>query len=63
MTMTEYSLNLSNSTRDRVSSLTPLRRLAQPLDVARVVVFYASDLAAFVTGALVAPDGGLAVIG
>ena len=63
MTMTDYSLSLSSQVKDRVSSLTPLRRLAQPLDVARVVVFYASDLAGFVTGALIAPDGGLAVIG
>jgi NAD(P)-dependent dehydrogenase (short-subunit alcohol dehydrogenase family) len=44
-----------------VRKQTPLRRLAGPDDVARVVLFYASPLADFVTGANIAPDGGLAV--
>lgn len=63
MTMTEYSLSLPEKVKRNVSDQTPLGRLAQPEDVARVVVFYASDLAGFVTGAEIAPDGGLAVIG
>jgi len=36
--------------------------LATPDDVANVVLFYASPLAAFITGANIAPDGGLAVL-
>ncbi len=36
-----------------------LRRLGQPIDVARVALFLASDDAAFVTGQAIAADGGL----
>ena len=36
-----------------------LRRLGQPIDVARVALFLASDDAAFVTGQALAADGGL----
>ena len=61
MTLTDYSQSLPDDLKARVSGLTPLRRLATPEDVANVVLFYASPLAGFVTGANVAPDGGLAV--
>jgi len=36
----------------------PLRRLGHPDDVARVVLFAASDLGAFVSGSVIAADGG-----
>lgn len=36
----------------------PLRRLAEPDDIARVVLFLVSDLAQYVTGTTVAVDGG-----
>jgi len=36
-----------------------LRRLGQPVDVARVALFLASDDAAFVTGQAIAADGGM----
>jgi NAD(P)-dependent dehydrogenase (short-subunit alcohol dehydrogenase family) len=35
--------------------------MGQPEEVARVIVFLASDLASFVTGAAYAVDGGLLV--
>ena len=63
MTLTDYSLSLPEKSRAQVALRTPLGRLATPGDVADVVVFYASDLAGFVTGSLIAPDGGLATIG
>lgn len=42
----------------RIVSAIPLRRLGQPDDVARVVLFAASDLAAYVTATTVFSDGG-----
>lgn len=40
----------------------PFGRLAEPEDVAKVVLFLASDLAAFVTGVVLPVDGGLSVL-
>lgn len=45
---------------EAVEGLTPLRRWAQPEDVADVIVFLASQRARFVTGDIIAPDGGMA---
>jgi NAD(P)-dependent dehydrogenase (short-subunit alcohol dehydrogenase family) len=45
--------------RDEYVSLTPLGRLEEPEDVARVAVFLASDLARFVTGEAVNVTGGV----
>jgi L-rhamnose 1-dehydrogenase len=39
----------------------PLGRLGEPADVANAVVFLASDLARYVTGAALLVDGGLFV--
>ena len=50
MTLTEYSQNLPEKAKDAVQRQTPLRRLATPEDVAKVVLFYASPLADFVSG-------------
>jgi NAD(P)-dependent dehydrogenase (short-subunit alcohol dehydrogenase family) len=41
------------------ASLTPLGRVGQPLDVARAVVFFASEAGEFVTGQTLWVDGGL----
>jgi 3-oxoacyl-[acyl-carrier protein] reductase len=62
MTLTEFSRSLPQAVQDSVAKQTPLRRLAGSEDVARVVLFYASPLADFVTGANIAPDGGLAIL-
>ena len=41
----------------------PMRRLGQPADVAGAVAFFASDLAAFVTGQVLSVSGGLTMAG
>ena len=41
------------------AALTPLRRVGQPLDVARAVAFFAGEAADFITGQTLFVDGGL----
>jgi 3-oxoacyl-[acyl-carrier protein] reductase len=62
MTLTQWSLAQPEREKAAVAARTPLRRLATPDDVAGAVVFFCSPLAAFITGANLAPDGGLAVL-
>jgi len=50
---------LPESAREAILAQTPLGRLGEPADVARVVRFLVSDAAAFVTGDVLAVDGGL----
>ena len=45
-------------TFEDVAGRTPLGRLAEPSDVARVVAFLVSDDAAYLTGSSVLVDGG-----
>ena len=45
--------------RDALTKAIPLRRLAQPSDLANVVAFLASDEASYVTGQTVSVSGGL----
>ena len=44
--------------RSRIMSRTPLQRLGQPEEIARVALFLASDDASYMTGTTVYPDGG-----
>lgn len=48
----------SAEARGRILSRTPLKRLGQPEEVAEVVAFLASDAASYMTGEIVAVDGG-----
>ncbi len=61
MTLTDFSQSLPIEQRDRIAAITPLRRIAQPEDAARAALLFASDYAAFITSAQLAPDGGLSV--
>jgi 3-oxoacyl-[acyl-carrier protein] reductase len=45
--------------RARYENMTALRRLGRPVDIAAVVCFLASDLAAYVTGETIHVDGGI----
>ena len=48
-------------TLDFVAGLHPLKRLAQPEEIARAALFLLSDDASFVTGAPLVADGGMSV--
>jgi len=45
--------------REKVLSAIPLGRPAKPSEIANLILFYASDLASFITGEIGDADGGL----
>jgi 3-oxoacyl-[acyl-carrier protein] reductase len=53
---------LDEAQRKRLLEAIPLRRMGKPEDVASAVVYLASDEAAWVTGATVHVNGGMAMI-
>jgi NAD(P)-dependent dehydrogenase (short-subunit alcohol dehydrogenase family) len=52
------SVNTDKTARHRLFSRTPLRRLGEPDEIAKVAVFLASDAASYVTGQTIYADGG-----
>jgi 3-oxoacyl-[acyl-carrier protein] reductase len=58
---TELTDALPEAAREAILAGTPLGRLGDPEDVARAVRFLVSDAAAFVTGDVLAVDGGLGI--
>ena len=58
---TELTNVLPEQARDAILANTPLGRLGEPADVARAVRFLCSDAAAFITGDVLAVDGGLGI--
>jgi len=58
---TELTDALPEAARDAILEQTPLGRLGDPADVARAVRFLVSDSAGFVTGDVLAVDGGLGI--
>lgn len=57
VTRTDMVAALPKETVERISSTIPLGRVGDPEEVANVVLFLASDLASYVTGAMVSVDG------
>ncbi len=52
------SMAAGGFTREDVAARTPLRRLAEPEEVARVIAFLAGDEASYISGSSVLVDGG-----
>jgi len=50
---------LNAKSRKKVISRIPLRYIAPPDEIARAIVFLASDLARYLTGSIIVVDGGL----
>jgi NAD(P)-dependent dehydrogenase (short-subunit alcohol dehydrogenase family)/acyl carrier protein len=60
--LTDATANLSPHTKDAASARCPLRRNGLPRDIAGAVLFFASDLSQFLTGAYLPVDGGLTML-
>jgi 3-oxoacyl-[acyl-carrier protein] reductase len=58
---TDMTAALAGEHRDALLARTPLGRLGDPEDVANAVAFLCSPAAAFITGAVLSVDGGLAM--
>ena len=56
---TEMTEAMPQQAKDVALGLIPLKRMGQPVEVARVVAFLASDRAAYITGQVLSVDGGL----
>jgi 3-oxoacyl-[acyl-carrier protein] reductase len=56
---TDMTRALTESARDEWASKIPLRRLGTPADVASAVCFLASDEASYITGQVLAVNGGM----
>lgn len=51
------------ATQDWIRSVTPLGRIGEPQDIAKVVTFMASDMASWVTGQVIDASGGWQIAG
>lgn len=51
----------SKETEQFVRSIHALKRMAQPMEIARAALFLASDESSFVTGTVLYADGGVSI--
>ncbi|MDQ7778632.1 MAG: 3-oxoacyl-[acyl-carrier-protein] reductase [Planctomycetota bacterium] len=56
---TDMTAALPEEVRKRMLEVIPMRRMGEPKDVARAVIFFAGELADYVTGQVLVVDGGL----
>lgn len=56
--MLQAAVLTNEAARTRILSRTPLGRLGEPDEIARIAVFLASDDASYLTGSTLYPDGG-----
>lgn len=59
MTQPIFDIAKERNVTDKIGRLNPLRRAAQPEELARVALFLVSDEASYVNGQAIAADGGL----
>jgi NAD(P)-dependent dehydrogenase (short-subunit alcohol dehydrogenase family) len=59
MTQPTFDYARDKGVTDKIGRLNPLRRAAQPIELAKVALFLASDEASYVNGQAIAVDGGL----
>lgn len=59
---TDMTAKLTPEQRERILSTIPLKRSAQPEEVAKVVKFLVSDDAAYITGTTIHLNGGMAMV-
>lgn len=48
---------------EKLAKAYPLRRLAEPIDIANVILFLASDMSAYMTGQIFSASGGYSTVG
>jgi 3-oxoacyl-[acyl-carrier protein] reductase len=59
-TKTELFLNgKSQETMDKLSAMTAFNRIAEPIDIAKIVLFLASDDSKWISGQVIGANGGL----
>jgi len=56
--MLKTAVLTNEAARTRILSRTPMGRLGEPAEIARIAVFLASDDASYLTGTTLYPDGG-----
>jgi 3-oxoacyl-[acyl-carrier protein] reductase len=56
---TPLTANLSKEKIDEIKSKTALGRFAEPVEIANVILFLASDEASYLTGQIIGVDGGM----
>jgi 3-oxoacyl-[acyl-carrier protein] reductase len=60
--LTELTQDLPDALKDEITARTPLGRFGETTEIANAVAFLASDEAAYITGQILAVDGGLVMM-
>ena len=59
MTKPMFDFARARGSEKKIGQLNPLKRAGQPIEIARMALFLASDEASYVNGQAIAVDGGL----
>jgi gluconate 5-dehydrogenase len=55
----KYLTGSTPGMKDHMQEMIPLHRVGRPEDIAEAVIYFCSDAASFVTGQVMAIDGGM----